>query len=261
MDNLGTFPFGESVRRVEQTDRAPKRVFVLGVYASAVHARWLDADGKQRVAALAVASEPVIFWRGDGVDEIVGRIEVPAAAGRLEPAATNLNGPSGRALDELYLSPLGLGRQDAWLCDLVPWSGRNSGQAKAIERAYDPLVLSLGLPLATFGPPPNKFSDARRRAQILEELVESRADVLVLLGDQPIRWFLAAHDHRSKLSEFGSDTGEYGRLHEVDLDGCRVRVLPVAHPRQAAGLGSHSGVWRTLHTRWTEDVAPGLLRE
>jgi len=30
------FPFGKQVHTVEQTDRAPKKVFVLGVYASAV---------------------------------------------------------------------------------------------------------------------------------------------------------------------------------------------------------------------------------
>ena len=34
------YPFGETVRRLVQQDRTPKQVFVLGVYASAVHARW-----------------------------------------------------------------------------------------------------------------------------------------------------------------------------------------------------------------------------
>ena len=35
-----TFPFGMPIMPVQQADRSPKRVFVLGVYASAVHARW-----------------------------------------------------------------------------------------------------------------------------------------------------------------------------------------------------------------------------
>ena len=34
------YPFGEKVHRLVQEDRSPKRVFVLGVYASAVHAKW-----------------------------------------------------------------------------------------------------------------------------------------------------------------------------------------------------------------------------
>jgi len=36
---IGIFPFGEEVHKVEQKDRTPKNVFILGVYASAVHAR------------------------------------------------------------------------------------------------------------------------------------------------------------------------------------------------------------------------------
>jgi hypothetical protein len=40
--HIGTSPFGQPVRKVEQIDRSAKRVFVLGVYASAVHAKWLD---------------------------------------------------------------------------------------------------------------------------------------------------------------------------------------------------------------------------
>ena len=217
MGDLGTYPFGEPVRRVEQTDRSSKRVFVLGVYASAVHARWLDQDGRQVVAALAVASEPEIFWRGEGAAEIIKQIDVPKEVGRLEPAASNLNGPSGRALDELYLGPLGLGRDEAWLCDLVPWSGKNPGQAKAIERAYAPLVRSHGLPPATFEPPPTEFADDSRRAEIRAELVESEAEVLVLLGDQPIRWFLRAFEPKfARLSDFGSGPEQYGRLHDLE---------------------------------------------
>ena len=65
------FPFGQELQKVEQKDRSPKQAFVLGVYASAVHARWLDKDGKQIVSALAVASEPEIFWRGEDSQKII----------------------------------------------------------------------------------------------------------------------------------------------------------------------------------------------
>ena len=34
---MPTYPFGQPLTPVIQTDRRPKRVFVLGVYASAVH--------------------------------------------------------------------------------------------------------------------------------------------------------------------------------------------------------------------------------
>ena len=40
MDKKYYYPFGEELRPVVQQDRTPKKVFVLGVYASAVHAQW-----------------------------------------------------------------------------------------------------------------------------------------------------------------------------------------------------------------------------
>ena len=66
------YPFGEIVKRLEQQDRNQKQVFVLGVYASAVHARW--KKGNEIICqALAVASEPRIFWDGntDEAKEII----------------------------------------------------------------------------------------------------------------------------------------------------------------------------------------------
>ena len=63
------FPFGQELKKVEQKDKEPKSIFVLGVYASAVHARWVDNNGKQKVSALAVASEPEIFWTGKNAEE------------------------------------------------------------------------------------------------------------------------------------------------------------------------------------------------
>ncbi|MBN2192831.1 MAG: hypothetical protein JW751_08425, partial [Polyangiaceae bacterium] len=144
--SLGTYPFGQPLRRVIQTDRSPKRVFVLGVYASAVHARWVSPEGRTLIAALAVASEPYIFWRGDGVEEIVAGIQVPEGAGKLVPAAAQLNGPSGVTLDTGVLGPLGLTRDDAWLCDLVPHTCLNPKQKAALDREYVPRMAKLGLP-------------------------------------------------------------------------------------------------------------------
>ena len=48
------FPFGQELHPLVQQDRSPKKVFVLGVYASAVHARW-KKDGQIICQALAVA--------------------------------------------------------------------------------------------------------------------------------------------------------------------------------------------------------------
>ena len=57
------FPFGRIVNPMVQKDQTPKKVFVLGVYASAVHAKWIK-NNRIICKALSVASEPCIFWDG-----------------------------------------------------------------------------------------------------------------------------------------------------------------------------------------------------
>jgi len=97
------YPFGETVKPLVQQDRSPKKVFVLGVYASAVHARWMKPGQKRPVCtALAVASEPRIFWDGNPEEakEIISRINFPKELGTLEPADPKFNGPSAKVLDE-----------------------------------------------------------------------------------------------------------------------------------------------------------------
>jgi uracil-DNA glycosylase len=253
MTDLGNFPFGRAVHEVVQTDRTPKRVFILGVYASAVHARWLGPDGKTIVTALAVASEPHIFWRGEDPELIIQQISIPEEVGRLVPASDNLNGPSGITLDEKIISPLGLKRTDTWLCDLVPHSCVNSAQAKAIKAKYTPLIGKYNLPMPTVPEVPKQLANDERREAILNEIKESGADTLILLGDQPIKWFLSHYDKSwKKLSDFS----HYGRLHETQLqvNGKSIKVLPLAHPRQIAKLGLSSPKWFEAHKTWMESA-------
>ena len=245
------FPFGRPVETLTQQGTGPKRVFVLGVYASAVHARWIAPDGRTRVAALAVASEPYIFWHGDGVEEIIGEIAIPAGAGRLVPASGDMNGPSGRSLDECFLHPLRYSREDAWLCDIVPHSCQNKKQLAAVERAYLPLMNEFGLPEVSLPPVPNPLCDNARRETILKELWQSGAGTVVLLGDEPIKWFLRFFDSRwSGLGDFGRDADTYGRRNEVRIDGRVFDVIPLVHPRQASKLGTYSPFWYDLHHAW-----------
>ena len=250
---IGTFPFGQPVQEVAQVDRAQKRVFVLGVYASAIHARWVGADQKTIVQALAVASEPYIFWRGDNAEATIQNIKLPEELGKLVPANSQYNGPSGVALDDLILKPLGLSRADAWLCDLVPHSCVNPAQSKAIARAYSPVAREYGLPSPTVPPVPTALADEERRSAIWDELQESGASTLILLGDKPIQWFLAHFDSRWKrLSDFMRDGQPYGRPCTAQIDGKPMEVLPLAHPRQIAKLGRSSPIWYDRHRVWAE---------
>ena len=260
MDSLGTFPFGQPVQKVIQADHAPKSVFVLGVYASTVHARWEGADSREIVKALAVASEPYIFWRGDGADEIIRQIDVPEPLGRLVSADRRFNGPSGVALDELILQPLGLDRSDVWLCDLVPHSCMNSGQKRAIKRAYLPVAEKYNLPEPNVPKVPKRLTGQKRRAEILSELQESGADLLILLGDQPIRWFLNYYDRRwRRLADFLQGGARYGDVHKAQLGNREMRVLPLAHPRQIARLGRSSVSWYRMHQEWIANRAGDVM--
>ncbi len=250
MKHIGTFPSGQPILEVKQTDCTPKKVFVLGVYASAVHARWTDPEGKTRIAALAVASEPTIFWTGEGADEIIAKINPPGNIGHLESVGANLNGPSGRALDEKILGPLGVSRNNAWLCDLVPHSCMNHRQEKALKREK--------LPIPDWPHVPKCLADETRRAAILEELNASEAKVLITLGDQPLQWFAAHFGAKPRLADYGETDEHYGHLHPLQVGGREIKLLPLAHPRQIARLGIHSEKWAALHENWATHPKPQI---
>lgn len=249
------FPFGQKLRKVEQVDRTQKKVFVLGVYSSAVHARWIDADGKDKVKALAVASEPSIFWRGEGAEEIISSIHIPQELGTLVPA--NINGPSGNSLDYLYLDPLGLDRDNAWLCDLVPHACLNNPQVSAIERAYLPLQEQYNLPNVTIPRQPKStmFRNSRRIKQIIDEINLAQPELIVTLGDPPIEFFLKRFTGIKKLSQMGKKLDSYGKLHPCEIAGRSLYWLPLCHPRQAGQLGRSDLEWNQLHNDWVNKRA------
>ena len=252
------YPFGQQLHPLVQQDRSPKSVFVLGVYASAVHARW-KKDGQIICQALAVASEPRIFWDGDPQEavEIINQIKISSELGTLEPAGKNLNGPSAKVLDDHILAPLGFTRANAWLCDCLPETRLNPSQVKVIKERYDPIREKYGLNEVTIPKRPNIFCDENRAAEITEELLESEAKLLILLGDIPIGQYLnrVADVPYSSLSEY-VDLYGYGSRTEVEVNGRKIDVLPLTHPRQIGALGSHSDKWNLLHKEWERKQWP-----
>ena len=91
----------------EQADRGPKRVFVLGVQARAVHARWCDWRKADRQGC-GGGLPPCVFWCGDGWKRFSRESHVPPQAGYREPPAGNLDGPSRKSIDEHSLRPFEL---------------------------------------------------------------------------------------------------------------------------------------------------------
>lgn len=246
------YPFGEIVQPLVQKDRTAKQVFVLGVYASAVHARW--KKGNEIVCqALAVASEPRIFWDGnpDEAKEIISKIHIPDELGILEPAGSHLNGPSAKVLDEHILAPLGYTRKDAWLCDLLPETRLNASQVRVLKANYEPKIKQYGLNHVTIPKRPTVFCDQNRSKEILDELSESKASLLVLLGDIPIQQFLnrITDVNYTSLQEYVNQFG-YGNPSKAIINGKNINVLPLAHPRQIGALGAHNEKWFQCHLEW-----------
>ncbi len=246
------FPFGELLKNVAQVDTTPKKVFILGVYASAVHAKWLDTDGRVLIKALAVASEPCIFWTGDSIEalKIINEIKIPQRMGDLVPAECTYNGPSGRCLDSNFLFPLNYKRENAWLCDLVPHSCQNPSQKLALEREYDKYVKLGKLPSYNIPEVPTTLASEERIKEILIELKKSQADTIILLGDQPIKFFLSRFTNEyKKLSDFE----EYGKPIDVLIDNKTYTVIALAHPRQVSKLGKSNQKWYDLHQIWMKN--------
>ena len=216
---------------------------------------------------MAVASEPCIFWRGDGAADIVGGIKIPEEVGRLVPSSTNVNGASGRSLDECYLEVLNSSRDKAklsdirdnvWLCDIVPHSCMNEGQKAAIYREYDPVAKQFGLLPATVPTRPKPIPHSeKRRNEILSEIREARPEIIVLLGDEPIDFFLSYYEPKfRRLADCIESDDDYGKTHSVKIGEQRYDVLPLVHPRQASKLGAHSKEWYELHQEWMKKTGP-----
>jgi hypothetical protein len=255
MEKLGTFPFGEPNRKVVQKDRTPKKAFVLGIYASAVHCIWKAADHHILVRAMAVASEPELFWTGNPYEakEILRSIKVPEEAGYVRYPGRLLNGPVGRSLDIDILRPLNLPRKEIWLCYLVPYHLSNKGQRKAL-RKYQRFKQPYNLPDAEIYPTNKKqeFLNEERIEEIIKEIDESASEYIITLGDEPLLHFIRLFNPEIlKLNGFK----EYGQLYNIKIRDKEYRLLPLIHPKQAGKIGSHTERWLSKHNRWVNEKA------
>lgn len=263
-----SFPFGVARLGTPPSTpvSGPAAAFVLGVYPSAVHARW-TVDGEAKGGALAVAPEPVSFWEGEGARDVVDRIArcLPESAGRIAPAP-GANGRSGKVLRRYYLEPLKLQRDRCWITDLddgyyLPSERPNVDPAKRMQRsalsAYEEFRTKRrrALPAADLPdrPRPIRPSHARRSA-LEDEFHRSGATCVIALGAEPAEFVTGRADALKRQG--------YGTAVPITVWGKRVALLCLCHPRQAGGLGRHDVEWKAAHADWMERVrAAGGLAE
>jgi hypothetical protein len=226
------FPFGSPIQPVTWRHLGPRPVLIIGVYPSAVHARWLDGDGRTRIRALAVANEPEPFWTGQDAEKHLAAVAAtaPAVVGRLV-AASGHNGLSGQALDGSVLVPLGLTRNHVRIADIDNRYMANPAQQQAIDRCYN-LLAEKGLVSSVswrLRRPITKIP-ADRSPSLAEELEEAGPDWVITLGSEPLRAL--------GLRRLSADT--YGVPVTASLLGRRVRLLRLVHTRQQARHGASS---------------------
>lgn len=245
--NIFRFPFGETLENTPPQRTSNAKAFVLGVYASAVHARWIGPDGKEACKALAVSTEPCSFWDGNGGEKIISRIDrtVPREMGSLALPAGKFNGPSGETLREKYLAPLDLTPDKCWITDLHDRYFLSRDNAKAVAK-YEMLRHKAGSKTAPASLPtrPKRVVPTEERlARLRDEFHQSGAPLVITLGNEPLRPLLGASAR--KLSN-----ERYGEPAEFEVFGRRVVVLRLCHPRQAGALGFSSRAWTDTHAAW-----------
>jgi len=241
------FPFGTPLVPAAAKPPSKKvKAFVVGVYSSAVHARWISDQGRTLCKALAVASEPYSFWDGTGAAELVAAANqgVPRGAGSLVPADGAFNGPSGLVLDRLFLAPLDLRRSDTWITDLHDFYYLSEGNEAALARHYAPLVKEGLVRAASLPKRPASVAPSKAGLERLQDEFErASAPLVVTLGNEPIPHIFGKG--AKKLAING-----YGQTFDAVVFGRPVNGLKLCHPRQAGKLGRASKAWFEVHRDW-----------
>ena len=139
----------------------------------------------------------------------------------------------------------------------MPESRINPSQHKVITERYNPLIKKLNIEkelTVTVPRVPTVFCDMCRCKEITQEIAQSKAANLVLLGDIPVKQYLnrVVQDVGfTSLSEFQDKQG-YGSSTPITIDGIRLNLYVFAHPRQVATLGNYSKYWNEKHRGWEQ---------
>lgn len=247
---LGTFPFGNPVLRVQQIERDPKPVFILGVYGSAVYGQFKTKKSQLSIRYLPIANEPEIFWSGgqDLVRKIISDLKIPKEIGKLSPELSIVNGFMGKSLDKYFLNPLKIKREQVWICNLIPHHVLNKNERKSIKK-YNNIQGELNLPKASIPTKKDRwnFITKKRFREIIEELFQSRADVIITLGQQPLKWFLKEFDNNVDQL---LNIKDYGVLTEVQIESINIKLLPLFHPKQLLKERNRDTRVGLLHYDW-----------
>jgi hypothetical protein len=228
------FPFGAPVVESSPSASAPRKLYVLGAFPSALHVRWAGSDGT-KIGALPVDNEPEPFWDGEDAEQRVEKwkeaINYQDAWGTVKAAS---NGGAGKWLDKNIMSPLRITRADCWITDCLTTYRMSTGGTTAIEERFKPFAAANGIPEPTLMPHPNETSIvkqclASRVKEIRAEIIACQPETIVTLGNSALRVLRTVVDAHDGAPISGLETRYFGSPASATIEGRQMVWLPLAH--------------------------------
>lgn len=264
------FPFGAvSRRRPPRVPTGETRVFVLGVYPSALHVRWIlpawaqQEFGRTHVSSLAVDVEPKVFWEGADppASTLVQQWEKryfpgddPNTFGTVQPGH---NGSSGFNVANEILAKFGWRLDDVWLTDasnrfyVKKGPGKKPGQADVIHTVYNPFAQQVGLPQASLPPRPTPAALVgtavkEEGSRLVQEWLQATAPILITLGEEArqVAAALAEDSEGPPRQPLRSHDPQYGHPGRIAIAGHDARWMALTHP------GNRSQTWTSARQAW-----------
>lgn len=229
----GRLPNGTPIHRTEPGGTTPSPVAILGVYPAAT-----------RVAVQLVGAT---------------RMNLPQAVERhsFEPDSA-----SGRHLDEHYLAPLDLGREQVFTLDMLPYFMANTAKSngrsmwtniQTFERVED---VKLGI---VPRPKTNQLLEACRSMpgnmeRLREYLSKCQPGLLITLGNEAaafVRGFTKAKQAQPLL---------YSEAVVLPVVGLDLLVVHLTHPGNLMRGRSRNSTWWQTHQQWCSTEGRTLVR-
>ena len=258
MDKGLQFPFGQPVLPRLPSRASPARLFVLGAYPSALHVRWTPPAPWESICALAVDNEPEPFWNGWGEAELIEKwksdVRFQPEWGEIQGVGF-LNGITGRQLDEFYLHPLGIKREDACITDCLDLYHPSIKGLRRVNDTYVSFATEYELPEARLLKHPSEddivnAAIKNHLPRLRAELATARPELVVTLGNAALRVFAmlvelgAGEGPGTRLSPAD---GSYGKPWPIRLpSGAKATWIPFAYPAAPR-------MYQDAHKRWVAE--------
>ena len=251
------FPFGRRVKPCIPDITASRPIFILGAYPSALHIRWTPPEPFKPIRAIAVDNEPEIFWNGNREFEYVDDWMIYT---RYEPKwgtvalAKELNGSSGRWVNEQVIDVFRVTRKDVWLSDCLDRYRCSDRLKNRIDDTYSKLPKKLGLPKASLLPHPSedeivKEAIQKHRTRLLDEIANARPDKIITLGNAALRVLSQIVDTNSDVPrKLVANVNLYGKSIMVHTaSGHVAQWYPLAHPAAPK-------IYQAAHSMWKQEM-------